>query len=181
VVATLSATSSLTLLTLITICLLSSVRVVPDFVDRIDAIPSPVDCPLVATAAHVCVDGGSIERVSSCARREPIVPCSSAIWSLRCCCSDSNVARSLRISPMILFWFSMILFHYSIVSFKLAMSTASSPIPVLLLSGARPGENETRPVGIGGRSYCVRCCCVLSGSLFCGSRNTVALLPLCTG
>ncbi|KAH7394725.1 hypothetical protein BKA66DRAFT_283932 [Pyrenochaeta sp. MPI-SDFR-AT-0127] len=88
VVPTFSTMPPSTRLTLITNCPTFSLSVIPVLVVRESVVPDPASRPLAATDAHVCVDGGSIERVSSCARRDPIVSCSSTIWFLRYCCSD---------------------------------------------------------------------------------------------
>ena len=81
---------------------------------------------------------------------------------------------------MILFWFAMMPFCCAIVSFRLAISTASSPIPAYPPSVAPLGVSEMRLSGNGGSSWCVVRRCVLASSSFSGSCDAVAPLPACS-
>ncbi|KAF2194613.1 hypothetical protein K469DRAFT_130646 [Zopfia rhizophila CBS 207.26] len=61
--------------------------------------------------------------------------------------------RSPLMLSMTLFWFVMMPLCCVIVSFRLAMSSTSSPSQVLTPS--RSGERDAHPVGNGGSSSCV--------------------------
>ncbi|KAF2178941.1 hypothetical protein K469DRAFT_695082 [Zopfia rhizophila CBS 207.26] len=63
---------------------------------------------------------------------------------------------------MMLFWLAMILLCCVIVSFRLAISSATFPSPVL--SPARLGVKDTRAVGNGGSPFCDSCNALYAGS-----------------
>ncbi|KAH7347001.1 hypothetical protein BKA66DRAFT_601956, partial [Pyrenochaeta sp. MPI-SDFR-AT-0127] len=171
VLATFSAAASPTRLTSITSCRLCSLSVVPLLVVRDSVVPDLAGCPPAATDAHVCVDGGSIEMVSSCARSDPIVSWSSEFCLLRYCCSSLIAARSVRMLSMLLLWLAMMLFCCAIISLRLAMSCATSFSWLLL--PPLSSWMDSRPLGKGGSSSCAGCS-VFEGPSFCGCCVPVA-------
>ena len=105
--------------------------------------------------------------MSSCARREPIVSWSSAFWLLRYCCSSLIAAMSVLM-------LSVMLLCCSIVSFRLAISSTTSPGPVL--PPTRSSETDSRAVGNGGSSFCCACGAVDGGSFCVGCGVVVPAL-----